>query len=199
MLKIFRKIVFEGRNLPEFGLFYLSGKVCMLCEKCQKRPAAVHMTKIVSGAKTETNLCEVCAQEENAMAFGFQPNWILQNIFAELFNQPLAEKQSLNVAGANPVHCNQCGFSDTQFSQAGKLGCPKCYDVFESKLEPVLRGIHGNPKHTGKIPKRSGEALGLMKEVEALKLVLQQAVSHEEYERAAEIRDKIRSHENKLG
>ncbi len=171
----------------------------MLCEKCQKRPATIHLTKIIAGNKTETNLCEVCAQEENTVGFGLEPKWMLQNIFAELFNQPLAENQPFSVTEAVPVKCERCGFTDVQFSQVGKLGCPKCYEVFENKLEPVLRRVHGNPRHTGKIPKRAGETFGLRREIEQLKLELQAAVKCEEYEKAAEIRDKIRKLEKELG
>ncbi len=170
----------------------------MLCEKCQKRPATVHLTKIVNGNKSETNLCEVCAHEENTLAFGLDPKWMLQNIFAEMFNQSLPEKQSFNVTEIEPLKCAQCGFSDVQFSQVAKLGCPKCYEIFENKLEPVLRRVHGNSRHTGKIPKRGGGTIGLRKEIDTLKQELQAAVCREEYEKAAEIRDKIRSLEKKL-
>lgn len=165
----------------------------MLCEKCQKRPAAVHMTKIINGTKTETVLCEVCAQEENTMGFGIGPKWMLQNIFAELFNQSISEKQSLNTAQQKSLQCDHCGFTDVQFSKAGKLGCPRCYKVFENKLGSVLKRIHGNPIHTGKIPKRTGSGLGLKRKIEALKTTLQEAVAREEYEKAAELRDEIRS------
>ncbi|MFA5881294.1 MAG: UvrB/UvrC motif-containing protein, partial [Eubacteriales bacterium] len=79
------------------------------------------------------------------------------------------------------------------------LGCPTCYDVFENKLDPVLRRIHGNPRHTGKIPKRTGGTIELRREIEELKRELQAAITSEEYEKAAEVRDKIRGLENKLG
>ncbi len=157
------------------------------------------MTQIVNGNKTETNLCEVCALSENDIGFGLEPKLILQNIFADLFNQPLPGNQPVNVAKAKPVQCEQCGFTDAQFSHIGKLGCPKCYEVFENKLDPVLRRVHGNPRHTGKIPKRIGGTLGIRKEIEKLKQELQEAVNHEEYERAAEIRDNIRGLENEIG
>jgi len=188
----------------EFAGFAPSGvnpvKEEMLCDKCKQRPAKVHMTQIINGDKTETNLCEVCAQEENNMGFGFQPKWMLQNIFADLFNQPLEGNQALKInKQVKPVECDGCGFTDIQFSRVGKLGCPKCYEVFENKLDPVLRRVHGNPQHTGKIPKRTGGALGIRKEIEELKRRLQEAVSREEYEIAAEIRDKIRSLENHTG
>lgn len=170
----------------------------MLCEKCQKRPATIHMTKIVNGQKTETNMCEVCAQQDNSIGFSFEPKWMLQNIFAELFNQPLTEKEPVSMEEVEPVKCEKCGFTDVQFARKGKLGCPQCYDRFENKLDPVLRRVHGNTRHTGKIPRRGGGTIGVRREIEDLKQELQLAVSREEYELAAEIRDKIRGLENQL-
>lgn len=157
------------------------------------------MTKIVNGNKTETNLCEVCAQEENSIGLGVDPNWMLQNIFAEMFNQSIAGSPQIQVSRAKPIQCDQCGFTDVNFSQVGKLGCPKCYEVFENKLDPVLRRVHGLPAHTGKIPQRTGGTIGLRRQMEDLRLELQQAVAREEYEKAAEIRDKIRGLETQLG
>ncbi|PKM79646.1 MAG: hypothetical protein CVU89_17215 [Firmicutes bacterium HGW-Firmicutes-14] len=170
----------------------------MLCEKCQKKQASVHVTKIVNGEKTETNLCETCAQGENAVGFGFEPQWMLQNIFADLFNQPLAGGQPVTVSRGEQVRCERCGFTESQFSKIGKLGCAGCYDIFETKLDPVLRRVHGNSRHTGKIPKRTGGLIVIKKEILDLKEKLQTAIKKEEYEKAAEIRDQIRGLEKKL-
>lgn len=164
----------------------------MLCEKCQKRQASVHVTKIVNGEKTETNLCDICAQEENTIGLGLEPHWMLQNIFADLFNQSLSGNQPV-MERHKAASCEHCGFTDTQFAKAGKLGCAGCYDSFDQKLDPLLRRIHGNAMHTGKIPRRTGGFIGLKKELEELKGKLQTAVNNEEYEKAAEIRDRIRS------
>lgn len=170
----------------------------MICERCKERPAVVHMTQIINGNKSEINLCEICAKEVNPVGFGFDPKWMLQNIFADLFNQPLGGTPSVQVDRAAPVQCGQCGFTEAQFAHVGKLGCPECYDRFADKLDPLLRRIHGNLVHTGKIPRRTGGTLGLRREIEGLKQRLQEAVSREEYEIAAEIRDKIRELESKL-
>lgn len=156
------------------------------------------MTQIADGTKTETNLCEECARGEGSIGLGFEHKWMLQNIFADLFNQSLAGNQQLKVEKAAPIQCEHCGFTETQFSRVGKLGCPKCYEKFQDKLDPVLRRVHGNPLHIGKIPKRTGGALSLRKEIEDLKRRLQEAVNREEFETAAQIRDNIRDLESKI-
>lgn len=60
-------------------------------------------------------------------------------------------------------------------------------------MTPLFRRIHGNINHTGKIPKRAGGRLKTVRELETLKAELANAIKNEEYEKAAEIRDKIRA------
>jgi len=59
--------------------------------------------------------------------------------------------------------------------------------------------VHGNIRHTGKIPRRTGGTLAVKKEIADLRQVLQQAVAREEYEEAARLRDEIRKLEEQLG
>ena len=35
----------------------------MLCEKCNKRVATIHLIKLINGEKSEVRLCESCAKE----------------------------------------------------------------------------------------------------------------------------------------
>ena len=65
------------------------------------------------------------------------------------------------------------------------------------RLDPLLRKIHsGNTTHTGKIPKRTGKNINRKRKVSELKEKLQELIKTEEFEKAAEVRDKIRSLEN---
>lgn len=84
------------------------------------------------------------------------------------------------------------------FQQSGKIGCADCYQTFRPQLEPLLRRIHGSSVHRGKIPHRSGGTLELKHEIGLLRQQLQESVAHEEYEKAAEYRDKIRALEKEL-
>ncbi len=171
----------------------------MLCEKCQKRPATVYMTKIINGEKTESNLCEICAQENQHFAFGFNPNFILQNIFADFFDNAHSAAGSVKIAGNKPLHCDNCGFSEKHFARMGRLGCSRCYDIFAPKLDPLLKRVHGNSRHTGKVPGRTGGTLVVRKQIDNLRQALHQSISKEEYEEAARLRDEIRKLEEQLG
>ncbi len=66
--------------------------------------------------------------------------------------------------------------------------------TFKSKLTPIIKRLHsGNTHHGGKIPARIGGAIHLKKQVSQLKEEMQALVEAEEFEKAAEVRDQIRS------
>lgn len=171
----------------------------MLCERCQQRPANVHLTEIANGQKKETYLCEVCAQEMHPQGFGFSflPQLSLQNFLAGLLKHDPGAGQpaQAEVAGKS---CKKCGLMERQFVKQGLLGCGDCYDSFEERLEPLLRRVHGSAKHRGKVPERTGGPLRQAREIELLKNQLREAISLEEFERAVEIRDRIRELEKDL-
>jgi protein arginine kinase activator len=174
----------------------------MICQECNQRPAALHFTKIINGEKTEVHLCEKCAQEKGDMfIFSGGSGFAFNNLLAGLLNiDPSIQKQN-----ENPFHqeeilqCNQCSMTFPQFVKVGRFGCAHCYDTFKEQLKPVLGRLHsGNWSHNGKIPKRIGGGIHLRKQIEDLKNELKESISHEEFEKAAEIRDEIRTLEKKL-
>ncbi|MDI3533739.1 MAG: protein arginine kinase activator [Thermosediminibacterales bacterium] len=168
----------------------------MLCTNCKKRPATVHYTKIVNGEKTEMHLCQVCAKEISDFQFNFEPNFSIHNLLAGLLNS-MAEP-TVGIDYQRNEHCPSCGMSFNEFSQIGRFGCNECYSAFEGRIEPILKRIHGSSVHTGKVPRRAGGELKVKREIDLLKAELDRVVKLEEYEKAAEIRDKIRELEKQL-
>ncbi len=61
-----------------------------------------------------------------------------------------------------------------------------------------MRRIHGSSTHSGKIPHRTGGTLTMKHTIESLRSSLKECVAQEEYEKAAELRDKIRQLEHEL-
>jgi protein arginine kinase activator len=79
------------------------------------------------------------------------------------------------------------------FGKSGRLGCGKCYQTFRTEMSDLLRKIHGSPKHRGKRLAGEGEYIGKAMEETQLREDLKKAVENEEFEKAASIRDQIRS------
>lgn len=170
----------------------------MLCEKCGKKAASVHVTKIINGHKTELYLCDTCAREKGG-ELSFEGKFPLHQFFSELMSfVPPGDSEAVAPTGYSGLQCPGCGLTYTQFGQIGRFGCDQCYTVFGKNLAPLLRRLHGNQKHMGKIPARAGSFVRIKKEVERLREELQRKVAEEAFEEAAELRDKIRKLEGKL-
>jgi protein arginine kinase activator len=167
----------------------------MYCDECKKRPATVHVTELFNGEKVESHLCEECASKKGGFLFNLDNKFSIPHLLGGFFGSGY-NVQGIKASPQNTV-CPNCGMSFTDISQTGRLGCNECYTVFEQELEPILRRIHGNSKHIGKIPSRGGAQVLVQKKIEQLKNKLQQAVANEEYEKAAEIRDQIKEMEKK--
>lgn len=161
----------------------------MQCEECGKRPATVHITQIESGKKTDMHLCEQCAVQKSPM--NMSTTFSVNDLVAGLLGSGSMNPFKVDVA-QDPV-CEECGMTYSQFRAGGKFGCSNCYEIFGDRLNPLFKRIHGSTSHTGKLPNKAGSKIKLIREVERLKKELDSAVRSEEYEKAAEIRDKIRA------
>lgn len=169
----------------------------MLCQRCNEKEASVHLTKIVNGEKTELFLCKECAEETGQISFDSSDSFSFQNLLAGLLKPQLGET-SLS-RREDELVCENCGLTYSEFSQEGLTGCSECYNTFGSRLDPLVKRIHGSTEHQGKVPQRRGGDLRIKKEINDLKSEMQQAVDREEFEQAAEIRDKIKDLKQKLG
>lgn len=160
----------------------------MLCQNCQNRAANVHFSHVLNNNKIEMHLCNICAKEKGYIN-------IIEPINIGDFLSGL-----LGYSNNNQFHtftleeevCEVCGMSFTDFQKTGKLGCYNCYNLFGDKLKPVLKNLHGSLMHNGKVPARMGDSIKLSKETKKLREDLEAAIKNEEYERAAELRDKIK-------
>ena len=88
-------------------------------------------------------------------------------------------------------YCPQCGLSVTEFNKTGRLGCGECYVAFAGELSELLLRIHGREHHIGKVPAMNPIQLETRKELLNLRRQLKRAIEREEFESAAEIRDRI--------
>lgn len=170
----------------------------MLCENCHQRPANVHVTRIVNADKTEMHLCSECAREMDDIGIPFEPGVSMQNVLAELLNYDELLGRHATRTRATP-QCSACGLTYQELTRTGLMGCAHCYEDFAAPLQSLLQRIHGAKRHGGKLPRRRGGALNLRREMEELRQRLDDAISAEEYERAATLRDEIHQMEKELG
>jgi protein arginine kinase activator len=168
----------------------LSGHTTMKCQKCD-RPATFHITDLVDGEPSELHLCEECAQ--SFLTPTQEEGQDTMPAMAGLLAQHLAVGETADeLARLDQRACPVCGITFLQFRKQGRLGCPHDYVFFEKELEPLLMSIHDQTLHVGKVPKRCPHGADQQTQLIRLRREMKEAVSSEEYERASEIRDKIR-------
>jgi protein arginine kinase activator len=168
----------------------------MICQECDERQATLHFTKIVNGEKTEFHICETCAKEKGEVLPGMDNTFSIHNLLSGLLN---FDTPNVSPTYSQTLRCKRCGLTYAQFSRSGRFGCSECYTSFGERLEPLFRRVHsGNISHHGKIPRRSGKVIQMKRELNEMKKKLQQSVALEEFEAAADLRDKIRKLEGNL-
>src|SRR5262245_25763513 len=168
----------------------------MRCDKCPK-PATFHITDIIEkGKHLEFHFCDEHARQHLAPA-------------DEATDQPiseLAKKLIVSPPGglrepspADKQVCPVCQITFLEFRNSGRLGCPYDYEVFRDELMPLLESIHGETRHSGKVPKRAPRNTQQQTTLIQLRNELKRAVAAEDYEAAARLRDKIKSIEQDQG
>ena len=166
----------------------------MICQKCQQKPATVHMQQIVNGTKTEMHLCQDCStQIETPISIDALFNGLLGSFLSMASEKQCNHKQPR-------VHyepCPSCGMTYEGFKTGGgKLGCAACYRVFSRELDSILKNVQASVKHEGKFPQKYGHALFQKKEAVRLRGLMRKAVEEENFEEAAKLRDELRVIEN---
>jgi protein arginine kinase activator len=158
----------------------------VICQRCKKNAATIHLTEILQNEKRERHLCEDCAREEG-VAIKAQIN--LQDILSGMVEAHETAGREAN------LKCPDCGITYAEFRNQGRLGCPHDYEVFADPLKEVIEKVHGATVHVGKLPRRAGTDTFAQRELLQLRRQLQEAVESEKYEEAARLRDLIRDKE----
>lgn len=158
---------------------------------CQN-DATVSETVIRAGQRVERHLCDECARKQGIAVQSHPPisemltKFVMQQVAAQEVKQERQEKA---------LACPACATTWAKFRQGGLLGCPSCYEAFDSVLSPLIeRAQEGNQRHTGKAPRRGAtDPVSRARSAAAVRRELADAVQTEQYERAARLRDELRS------
>jgi len=173
----------------------------MKCQQCDK-PAVFHITELEGGEVRELHLCEDHARaylNQSEAAGGPQE----PKLKGGGLTGPLGVGQTADeLAALDQKACGMCGITFFEFRNQGRLGCPHDYVHFEKELEPLIANIHGATQHTGRRPTRPAVAGTPLPEgtepltaVIGMRTGMQEAIECEDYERAKELRDRIRDTE----
>lgn len=136
------------------------------CTSCND-PVTVHYTEISLSDRKTYGLCDHCP--------------CLKMRLEE--DTPYTQKEAADIA------CSNCHTTRTSILRGGPMGCSACYDLFAALLQSEVLSeaqSHYNGKHPKEKSPHSPSA-----HLYSLNQALNETLSKEEYERAAQIRDQI--------
>ena len=158
----------------------------MLCDICKKNVATVHLTQMVEGKTKKVDLCEACSKEKGVDdPTGFS--------LADLLLGLGAAQEIEQASAGGEIKCPHCGFTQADFKKAGRLGCSECYKVFAEGLESLLKTMHKGTKHLGKVPQVFRQSQDLADKLKSLQKKLEKAITNEDFETAATLRDEVKA------
>jgi protein arginine kinase activator len=167
----------------------------MLCEDCRERDAVVQLTTIDKDAVVQRHLCEQCAAERGVET---TVNTLPKHPLGEFLQAVQQQLATVGPTGVEPRTdaCAFCGATMADFRTTNRWGCARCYTHFEAGIRELLRRVHGRSSHVGRryTPPR-GEAMERSSTLGELRERLRRAVEREQFELAAELRDRIRGME----
>ena len=161
----------------------------MKCEKCNAKEATVFLEQTINGESKSMHLCHDCAAAVSKEGFfDSNPFSLGSELFGDLFGFTAPHRIS-----SVTKSCPDCGATFQQIRREGKVSCPCCYLTFSEELEPTVRSLHGKATHTGRTPAGHREAAEKRSRLGALREELKAAVTNEQYEQAARLRDEIKA------
>ena len=170
----------------------------MNCEKCKNKGATVFYADDGGGRHA---LCASCASllgklgqysstatDDSGIRFIPDP-YLTSLVSAPLFPLPIYSAKGDRKSTSAPK-CTFCGTDIEHVRQSGTVGCPECYTVFGSLIFPSA--LSPESAYGARIPLRRRYAIERQRSVDELKRKIRLAVETENYELAAELRDRIK-------
>ncbi len=182
----------------------------MLCENCKKRVANVSYSENINGVKKELHLCEECSKElgiTEKMDIRM-PSLDFSNLFGSFLEDFSSSSDFIPLLSeVKQIKCDSCNSNFNDIINTGRYGCPNCYDIFQDRMDPILKKLQGANRHNGRLGKISDNKVkfenskenssvnNIENKLERLKKDLKLAIKEERYEDAAKIRDEIKKEE----
>ena len=154
----------------------------MLCNDCKNREATYHEVTEINGYRTDVHLCSECAKKRKV---GVRSESLFDSLLGGFGFSSLVSPRNSSV-------CSKCGHTFQEYYETGLLGCSACYDEFASYVLPALRNSQNKVMHIGKKPGAKSKVYK-NPEYDKLKSLLARYVEEEEYDKAAEVQEKIRA------
>jgi protein arginine kinase activator len=180
----------------------------MLCDNCGKNEVEVLIRQVIDEEVKTLNLCRSCAEEMGFIS-SIIPSITISFSIGESAPRQKKIRKTQTRRREQPIEsmrCPTCGSDFSSFRETGILGCPDCYESFRVPLGIYLHKTQGAESHwvasdafreigVADATDRRIDAATERKEtrgnIAKLTLELNEAISREDYERAAQLRDML--------
>jgi protein arginine kinase activator len=156
----------------------------MTCEICGKDDARIRIRQIIGTECREMRLCETCARKRGIIGSGEglseDAAWFLHGLFEDIPGKHISIRS-----------CPVCGTRLRDIRSSRRVGCCNCYETFSREIRKMLRLKESESAHKGKLPRSILTYKTFFIDRENLKIQLEIALDNEDYEKAAQLRDKI--------
>lgn len=169
----------------------------MTCENCKIKKATYFYT---GNDKSKHALCSVCAAEKN-ITEGIESGMSLENVSLTAHSSlteaspgkalmPCIDKSS------DGILCPVCKTSLSEIIKSGCFGCPECLNAFEKNeiFAGIIKPCKGILSQDSDIRMPSKQKIKYERRriISELKIRIKDAISNEDFESAAILRDKIK-------
>ncbi len=175
---------------------------CTYCGKvqCKNGMPSVHALDVRDGEVVQAHfVCEAMAEQLGILAPKPTSLPVSSAIFDTLLGEAQKHVKAQAPAPARPsaarpteTSCPACALTLGAFKQRGRLGCPRCYQVFRPHVIALLERVHDATAHRGRFPGRTVRKAPDPIDLTELRNRLAQAIAAEQYEEASRLRDRLR-------
>ena len=152
--------------------------ICPVTGKECNKPRVYHFTESTENELRAIDLCEECA---NIYLNQTVPSKkLLDKVFQLIFT--FMKQYQPGILGVSDKACPSCGTMLSEVKQSGMLGCSNCQKFFGAELDYFFTQAQSSKEEV--IPSNPQDALNAE---------LQKAIEEENYEKAARIRDQLKS------
>lgn len=187
-----------------------------VCDLCKENTASAHIARVVMGRTIRQHLCEACAEQQYTPASSCEkePEEEEEEEETPLESDSVSASSPASEVAVEapaedadgPERCPLCRTTWERLEENERTGCAQCYTAFENEILEVVTELQPSLQHVGKMPQQAIRRRRRLEDLrtkqvhrmEMLQRRLEEAVSAENYEEAAELRDKLREIESAL-
>ena len=123
----------------------------MLCQSCGENEASVRYTQIINGEKKEMVLCNCCSKKLGIDHIDLNMPIDFSSFFESILGDSGYDQEFMPIiTKEKELRCPFCNMAYDEFVKGGKFGCSSCYDIFEDKIDSILKRIHGDNRYLGR-------------------------------------------------